>query len=264
MSQVNENMKHLRKLNGYTQEGLAKKMGVTRAIIGAYEEGRADPRITNLIKIGEVFKLPIDLIVNHNLVNMSLDEVNTLVFANTERKLKILSITVDENNEENIELVPQRAAAGYLNGYADPEYIRVLPKFKLPMLPKNATYRAFEISGDSMMPLESGSVLIGQYVEKLDGIKDNKAYILVTRKEGVVFKRVVNHSAMNGKLFLISDNKAYPDYDIPAEEVIEIWEAKAFISTDIPGPKDKGSHSLSELSKIVIDLQNEVRRLKLR
>ena len=61
----------------------------------------------------------------------------------------------DEEDRENIELIPQKASAGYLNGYADPEYIREQPRFRLPFLPSNATYRAFEISGDSMLPIKS-------------------------------------------------------------------------------------------------------------
>ena len=263
MNLVSKNIKYLRKLNWITQEGLAEKMGIKRSAIGAYEEGRADPRITNLIKLGEVFKLPIDMIVNRDLVKMTLDEMDAMAPGNNLRKLKILSITVDENNEENIELVPQKAAAGYLNGYADLEYILKLPRFKLPMLPKNATYRAFEISGDSMLPLESGTVIVGKYLENIDGIKNGKPYVLVTGKDGVVFKRVINYAKENGKLFLISDNKAYPAYDILAEELIEIWEAKAYISLNFIDPEDKESQSLSALTKVVMDLQKEIRHLRI-
>src|SRR3546814_6005241 len=43
--------------------------------------------------------------------------------------VRVLSITVDGDDKENIELVPVKASAGYLNGYADPEYIAELPKF---------------------------------------------------------------------------------------------------------------------------------------
>src|SRR3546814_14975382 len=65
--------------------------------------------------------------------------------------VRVLSITVDANDRENIELVPVKASAGYLNGYADPEYISELPRFNLPMF-KQGSYRAFELKGDSMIP----------------------------------------------------------------------------------------------------------------
>jgi len=79
----------------------------------------------------------------------------------------------------------------------------------------------------------------------------------------VVFKRVINYAKENGKLFLISDNKAYPAYDIPAEELIEIWEAKAYISLNFIDPEDKESQSLSALTKVVMDLQKEIRHLRI-
>ena len=262
MSLVSENIKYLRKLNGLTQEDLAEKVGIKRPSIGSYEEGRAKPKISTLAEISKFFNIPVDMIINCDLIKLSLDELYAMASESKEKKLKILSITVDDNDEENIDLIPQKAAAGYLNGYADPEYIKELPKIKLPMLPRNATYRAFEILGDSMLPIESGTVIVGQYVEKLAGIKNGKTYILVTGKEGVVFKRVFNDAKENGKIFLVSDNKTYPPYEIPAEELIEIWEAKAYISINFPDPEDKENQSLSELTKAVMNLQKDVSHLK--
>ena len=66
----------------------------------------------------------------------------------------------------------------------------------------------------------------------------------------------------NGKLFLVSDNTAYPPYELAAEDVLEIWEAKAFISVQFPDPKDKQEMSVEELTKMVMDLQQEVIKLK--
>ncbi len=262
MSLVSVNIRYLRRLNGFTQEGLAEKVGLKRASIGSYEEDRAKPKISALSKISKFFNIPVDMLINCDLIKLSLDELYAMASESKVKKLKILSITVDDNDEENIELIPQKAAAGYLNGYADPEYIKELPKFKLPMLSQNATYRAFEISGDSMLPIEHGTVIVGQYVEKIDGIKNGKTYVLVTSREGVVFKRVFNYTSENGKLFLVSDNKTYPPYEVPAEELIEIWEAKAYISLNFPDPEDNENQSISELTKAVMDLQKDVSHLK--
>src|SRR5690606_20756834 len=107
-------------------------------------------------------------------------------------KLRVLAITVDEDERENIELVPQKASAGYLNGYADPEFIEELPRFRLPTLGSGGTFRAFEISGDSMLPIASGTVIVGRFVDDWSSIKDGTPCIVVSEKEGVVFKRVYN------------------------------------------------------------------------
>ena len=129
------------------------------------------------------------------------------------------------------------------------------------MLPDNASYRAFEITGDSMLPIEPGTVVIGEYVEKLNDIKDGKTYVLITQKEGIVFKRVFNYVKDNGKLFLSSDNKTYSAYELEAEEVLEIWAAKAYISISFPEPEDKPALSLEELSTQVLDLKAEIQKL---
>ena len=149
MTLVSENIKYLRKKSGDTQGDLADKIGIKRSLVGAYEEGRADPRITNLINMAEVFDVSVDLLINTDITKMTDEQLS---FNKNSRGSEILAITVDSEGRENVELVPQKAAAGYLNGYADPEFISELPKFHLPILPTNATYRAFEISGDSMLP----------------------------------------------------------------------------------------------------------------
>src|SRR5690606_251955 len=103
--------------------------------------------------------------------------------------VRVLSITVDEEDRENIELVPVKASAGYLNGYADPEFIRELPRFHLPIF-KQGTYRAFELKGDSMLPLQPGTIVVGEFVEDWKNIKPGETYIIISKSEGVVYKRV--------------------------------------------------------------------------
>ncbi len=90
-----------------------------------------------------------------------------------------------------------------------------------------------------MLPLVPGTIVVGSYVDQLVEIKSGRTYILVTQTEGVVYKRVFNYLADNGKLYLVSDNEHYKPYEVRGEDVLEIWEAKAFISTDFPNPGDK-------------------------
>ena len=125
----------------------------------------------------------------------------------TSGKREVLAITVDSNNKENVELVSHKASAGYLSGYQDTEFVKDLPKISMPVLPKNKTYRAFEIQGDSMLPVQPGSIIFGEYVENIGSVKNGKLYILVTKQDGIVFKRVFNFTKDEGKLLLVSDNR---------------------------------------------------------
>ena len=259
MSLISENIKYLRKKAGLTQEQVAETIGIKRSLVGAYEEGRADPRISNLIKMAEVFGTSVDILINKDVSRVSEQELNVSKF---KRGKEVLAITVDTNQRENIELVPQKAAAGYLNGYSDPEYIEELPKFNLPILPSTGTYRAFEITGDSMLPILPGTVIIGQYVDDVRDIKNGKTYVLVTKTEGIVYKRVFNYIDENGKLFLVSDNRQYAPYQININDVLEVWASKAYISVQFPDAGDSNEVSTEQLATIVLDLQKEIVRLK--
>lgn len=250
---INESIRALRKKLNLTQDQFAQQLNVKRSLIGAYEEGRAEPRLELLHKMA-------------TLGNISVDDFlhgDTTSTPSLKRGKDVVVVTVDQQSKDNITLVPHKAAAGYLNGYADPEYVKELTSFRLPLL-KQGTYRAFEISGDSMLPIVPGTIVIGEYMEDLDNLKNGKTYILVTEREGIVYKRVFNYIKDNGKLFLVSDNRQYAPYQIEASEVLEAWSAKAYISVQFPDIDSKAEISVEQLAGMVLDLQKELRDLKTR
>ncbi|WP_200979591.1 helix-turn-helix domain-containing protein [Echinicola sp. 20G] len=253
---LGKNLKYLRKGKQMTQENLSDQLGIKRTMISAYEDGRSEPKLSTLKLIGDIFSVSLDELLYHDIEKKGRK-------ATQKKDIKILTISLDNEENENITMIPQKASAGYLNGYADPEFVQQLPQFHLPNLSKNATYRAFEINGDSMLPLPSGTVVIGVYVEQLTDIKSGKTYILVSETEGVVYKRVFNYLEENGKLFLVSDNEMYKPYEIPGEDVKEVWEAKAFISTDFPNPKDRNKPvTLEDIADMISELKNNIVKSK--
>ncbi len=256
MSLISENIKFFRKQLGFTQEQLAQRIGIKRSLLGAYEEGRAEPGLETLTTLSRLFGATVDVLISETLSDP--EKRKEAMTKDIEgKKLRVLAITVDKDDKENIQLVPEKAAAGYLNGYADPEYVAELPKFYLPIFSGSGTYRAFEIKGDSMLPLASGSLIVGQYLENWNTIKDQQTYVLVTVTEGIVYKRIHNNIKKNETLKLISDNPAYEPYDIHVEDILEIWESKAYISTDFPKP----DMSVEKLSAIVSGLQKQMNKL---
>ncbi|MBS1559127.1 MAG: LexA family transcriptional regulator [Bacteroidetes bacterium] len=256
MVSLNENIRTLRKKIQLTQDELAQKLGIKRSLVGAYEEGRAEPRAELLQKMASLFGITMEA-----LISTDLTKGDNKPRASYQRGNEVRIVTVDTHQRENIEFVPVKASAGYLTGYADTEYIKDLPKFNLPIL-KQGTYRAFEIKGDSMLPLMPGSIVVGEYVEKLTDIKSGKTYILVTQHDGIVYKRVFNYLDENGKLFLVSDNRQYAPYQVAGEEVIEAWSAKAYISVQFPEIENKADASVDQLASVVLDLQKELFQLK--
>lgn len=246
----------MRNQKGMTQQAFADLLRIKRSSLGAYEEGRAKPGYDLLVQLTDLFPVSMDQLVKEDL---SLRAWSSAPYQRdvSGKQMRVLSITVDKEDREFIDLVPEKAAAGYLNGFADPEYVEELPKFRLPML-SGGTYRAFEISGDSMLPIQSGSIVIGEYLEDWQQLKDGLTYVVVSAKEGIVYKRLFNKINDRGEIICQSDNPAYPPYSVPVDDVLELWQAKAYISTIFP---DKDL-SIEKLMQMMLELQQEVIKLK--
>lgn len=258
MTRLSSNVKFIRKQLRLTQDQFGQLLGIKRSLVGAYEEGRAEPRLELLQQMATHSGFSVDTIIGTDLSDST---PLSVLPQNHQRGKEVLVVSVDSDEKENIELVPQKAAAGYLNGYADPEYVKELPKFKLPML-KSGTYRAFEISGDSMLPILPGTIIIGEYIDNLKDLKNGKTYVLVTEREGVVYKRVFNYLDESGKLFLVSDNRQYAPFQIDGSDVIEAWSAKAYISVQFPDVESQKDMSIEQLAGVVLDLQKEILDIK--
>ena len=247
MSVANKNLKYLRKLRGWTQEEFAQKLRIKRSLLGAYEEERADPRMEVLEIVADMFKLSLD-----ELLRKDLSEAKGSYIARR-RAQKLVAGRAD------IPFVPVKAAAGYLAGFADPEFIDELNTFTLPML-SGGDYRAFEIIGDSMMPTPSGSVIVGEKVENLEDVKSNQTYIVVSKTDGIVYKRMMKNNRQKNKFTLVSDNPAYQPYVVNAEDILEVWQAQMILSKANQQPR----WDVDQLAGLVSNLQQQVSTLKKR
>jgi transcriptional regulator with XRE-family HTH domain len=244
MAYVNQNLKYLRKLRSWTQEEMAGKLGIKRSLLGAYEEGRAEPRTEVLERVSDIFRVSIDELLR---IELGAKQGNYL---DRRRQLK-------NSPRQTIEFVPVKAAAGYLAGYNDDEFIEELNTFTLPMLGAGH-YRAFEISGDSMLPVESGSVIVCHKVDNWDDIRNNQPYIVVTQREGIVYKRVLKNNRNKTKVTLASDNPQYESYHLSLADVLEMWQADVVVNKVNPYQKLNVNH----LADIVGHLQEQVSVLK--
>ncbi|MDN4076272.1 MULTISPECIES: helix-turn-helix domain-containing protein [Fictibacillus] len=58
-----------RKLKGYTQEGLAKDLGISVSILGEVERGNRKPKDELMIKIATIFQVSIDELTQDHVKN---------------------------------------------------------------------------------------------------------------------------------------------------------------------------------------------------
>jgi transcriptional regulator with XRE-family HTH domain len=260
-----KNIQFLRKRKKRSQEEVALALEMKRSTLSGYESGIARPTYERLIAMSDYFKISIDHLIKENIDKLGEQRLRELEMAiDLEgKRIRILTSSVDSSNEEQIELVSEKAKAGYQTGYADPEYISVLPTFSLPFLSKQRKYRSFPISGDSMPPVNHGSYVTGEYVQNWKLIKSGTPYIIVTKNEGIVFKNVDNQIEEKGSLLLSSTNPVYQPYEVKVQDIIEVWKFVNYISPEMPTPdlsNEQISEALLHLQRDVSKLRNEWKR----
>lgn len=255
------NIRFLRERKRITQEDCAQKLGISRIKLALLESGRTvNPVATDVINFSEFFRISIDSLFKVDLSMLSALKLRELEAGNdvymTGSNLRVLAITVDKDNRENAEYVPVKAKAGYRAGYNDPEFLATLPRFSLPNLPKNGTYRMFPTKGDSMLPIPEGSDIICSFVQDWQSIKQKMLCVVILKGEqDFVFKQV---TLQQNELLLQSLNPKYDPYTVPLSEVLEIWSFYSYHTKEIP----EGVTELSELKQIMQQMQKDIRGLK--
>lgn len=259
------NLRHLRSRKGWSQDELAGKLGITRSKLNAHENGKTvNPTAEDLIAFSGFFKMSIDSLLKVDMRKVSELKLRELESGNdhyaTGTKIRVLATTVDKDNRENIEYVPIKAKAGYIAGHTDPEFIATLPRFSMPQLPANRTYRMFPTSGRSMLPIPEGSLIIADYVQDWTTLKDNTLCILVLKSAGAdfVFKQVENRIKKDRTLLLKSLNyEEFQPYTVPVGDVLEVWRYVSYVSDEIPA----GNITLGQIAQSLKEIKVDISRM---
>ncbi|MCS6821264.1 MAG: helix-turn-helix transcriptional regulator [Microscillaceae bacterium] len=260
---LSKNLKYLRENNGrMSQEALAKAIGITRSAVSSYEDGRAEPKLEVINSIANYFGLSIDQIINVDLAVVGSNVAQPLQGLKkyaSPKESRVLTITLDENNNENIEFVSLKNAQQYVHSYADSLFLKDLPKYEIPFLPSGKTYRAFEISGDYMLPFPPNCIVVGEYVQDWNSLPEGEVCVIVSPALGIALREVYNKIEENNSFLFKCSNIAYKPQEIPVQDVVELWKFAAIVSKDIPEEQDL----LQELRKAFLRLEDDIREIKL-
>jgi len=247
------NIRFLRGRKKLSQETLAARLGLTRAKLAAIEAGNTkSPQPEDYLAFSDFFKISIDTLLKIDLTKLGELKLRELEAGNDVYirggNLRVLAISVDKSNNENVEYVPVKAKAGYMAGYNDPEFIASLPKYSLPNLPTDGTFRIFPSTGDSMLPVPEGSDIIAQYVPDWTAIKAETPCIVILKgQQDFVFKMVTVNP--DSTILLKSLNPEYKPYTVEASDVMEIWQFYAYTSREFPEAK-------SEMATVLMAIRN--------
>jgi transcriptional regulator with XRE-family HTH domain len=281
-----QNLSYLRKQKGLTQAEVATALGLKRNTFSNYETTHSEPDLGTLEKIASFFDISLDQLLSVDLSKGNLveyrdsaenkeenivEEPNNQLSAPIDDDLPVSVvgstlypyrrfqapkiITVDSQGEENIIYVPVKARAGYMLGYGDPQFIQSLSAYRLPGY-TNGTYRIFEVEGHSMFPtLQDADRVIARWAD-ISEVRDDRVYVLVTRTQGVLIKRLINRHH-EGKIIVKSDNNhagEFPTIVLEVDEVAEIWYVVERWTRQLPGP--------GEIYKRLVNIEAELAMLK--
>jgi len=262
LNHFGDNIKLLRKRKKRSQEEVSRSLEISRSAYNSYENGGVEPNFNNLILISTYYSIGLDTLLRTNLTNMGEKALSQLEMGfDLDLKggnLRILATTVNSQNQDNIELVSHQARAGYTTGYADPEFIKILPAFNLPFLSEKKKYRTFPIKGNSMPPVKDGAYVTAEYLENWQLIQNGFPYIIVTKDDGIVFKSVYHQLDKKSKILLCSTNPEFEPYEVDIKDVIEVWKFVNYINHEF----EPQNFENTEITNTLLDIKKDISNIK--
>jgi SOS-response transcriptional repressor LexA len=169
-------------------------------------------------------------------------------------------ITLDLNQNDTIALVNQKAAAGYPHNIQDVDWYETLPAFNIPLPQyRNATYRGFQVEGDSMLPnIRPNEWVLGKAVPSITEASDSKIYIVVLH-DSVLVKKLQKVPSAPDRVRLISLNTEYIPIDVEVKNIQELWLVNSKLTFGIDEPNE--SSLLRELQQSMEELKGQINSL---
>lgn len=247
MNEINFRIKTVIEKSGLSINAFSKKIGLSNGTINKALSNDTYIGLENILNIVKIFNVsPTWLLTGEG-------EMYTNTEKKEEKRSLPVAVVVDDSNEEKIVLVPEKAEAGYLKSFEHEgvmvDFLKKLPTISLPGSDfHNATFRAFEVSGHSMEPtFYPRDIVICRFVEHYSYIRNKEIYIVVTKNDGIIIKRVAKQES---GLELHSDNDDFEPYIIGFEDIFEVWKFEARITKHAPMPAKRLKKIEENLSMI--------------
>ncbi len=131
-------------------------------------------------------------------------------------------------------LISQYAAAGYLAGFSDREYIEQQPVYVAKKRYSGGNYVAFEIRGDSMndgllRSIINADVVLGKELRRdywKCKLHTPKVFIIVHKTSGVLCKEIIEHDVDSGVVTCHSFNPENRDFQLNLNDIAQLFYIK--------------------------------------
>lgn len=234
MSHIGKNIKKIRRVKKLSQTAFAALFNMTRASIGSYEEGRAEPKIDTIILIAKHFSISIDKLLTKELTVNELYHFDIFKDELKGNPKLTSNLLIKKNPETTMAFVSRERTEAYI---ASRDELNDYPGLTLPLhLPAGS--RAFEHQGHEMQFADRGLLAGDMVVGCKMAIKDLKKewerhlFVVVTQ-EGIYTRRL---QTAGKELVFSCDNPNCRSLHLKADSILEVWEVRGAFSTRLQNP----------------------------
>lgn len=238
MSYVGKNIRKIRTVKKLSQAAFAELFGLARPSVGAYEEGRSEPKMETLIQIAQYFGLSVDLLLTKELTVNELYRFDIFSREDSATTGPPAPAAEADRHDHTTPYVPANRLLEYIVQHHDSDFVDSLPTLTLPHRFGPAT-RAFELTGAAMQHEQQGlrhhDVVLCSRLDKATAtLRVGRVYAFVTQNNLLV-RRLVERLPAN-VLKLRADNPDYGTQDFGLDQALEAWEVKGVFTTHLRPP----------------------------
>ena len=251
MSFFGKNIKKIRSVKRLSQQAFAELFDLKRATLGAYEEGRSEPKIDTIIKIANYFSIPID-----NLLTSELTINNLLQF---KENLTLETEKISKETTTKIPCITEKAAIQYLEHYNKTSFIDDLPKIQLP-INSQKKLRAYTVSNLEMASHDNGlypnDIVIGEFIPNniIKNLENGELTLTLVKNELILRRLHINDDSIT----LCADHKNVPDKVFPLKDIKELWKIQYAFFNRVPVFNTSIENKLSFLEQELLKLKKEL------
>ncbi|WP_339700580.1 helix-turn-helix transcriptional regulator [uncultured Marixanthomonas sp.] len=231
MSFFGKNIRKIRSVKTLSQQSFAELFDLKRGTLGAYEEGRSEPKIETIIKIANYFSIPIDDLLTKELtVNKLLKFKGNLTTNHKDLNKEVLA---------SVPCITQKNSQDYIAFYDKNPFVNTMPCLQLPINPEK-TFRGYTVENLEMSKNDKGlfpkDVVIGEYVpNKVFKKLNNGILVLVLFENQLILRRLYITSQ---EMVLRADHKNVEEIAIPLKKIKELWRIRYVFYHRIPDFQD--------------------------
>ena len=251
MSFFGKNIKKIRGVKGLSQQAFAEIFNLKRPTLGAYEEGRSEPKISTIIMIANYFSIKIDDLIRAELT------VNKLL--QFKENLALESEMIDKEVFASVPCIRSESVSEYIKFYNKKAFVNDLATLKLP-LNTNGIYRGFTVVNLEMTSHDKGlypkDVVVGEFIQ-LNDIKtlNNGVMVLILVKDELVLRRLY---IVNDEIALKADHKNIENKVYKISDVKELWEIRYVFLKRLPEFNDVLEDKLMFLEQEFVKFKNKL------